>query len=229
MDVKSILDWELNQYDEYAGSDDMPERLIDLLRLCQKSFEEKEDVVHSLTDVATPDSLFNGLTVGELDIANNHLSQNLEEVLGDNINLKYLMEIDRKTIVAQSERIDQKDDELTEARVNFNNKMDELKQHLFNAKPRLTNNEWESGKNEGKIPCIKMVRARLGLGLKQSKDLVEYWFDEYGYSFKGYESVSVEPTHSAIPVNPSCEGCTLNPDDPDVCNSNCSGWYERRS
>jgi hypothetical protein len=38
---------------------------------------------------------------------------------------------------------------------------------------RLTNEEIEVGKKQGKIACIKLVRARLYLGLKEAKDLVE--------------------------------------------------------
>ena len=29
----------------------------------------------------------------------------------------------------------------------------------------------------GKIPCIKLVRERTGLGLKEAKDIVERWID----------------------------------------------------
>ena len=57
---------------------------------------------------------------------------------------------------------------------------------------RLTRQEIESGRNDGKIPCIKLVRERCGLGLKEAKDLVEDEFIRLGYSFKGYETLPVK-------------------------------------
>jgi ribosomal protein L7/L12 len=50
--------------------------------------------------------------------------------------------------------------------------------------PEMTNEEIEIGKNNGKIQCIKWVRNRTGLGLKDSKDLVEKVFRENGWIFK---------------------------------------------
>ena len=57
---------------------------------------------------------------------------------------------------------------------------------------RLTRREIEAGRYEGKIPCIKLVRERCGLGLKEAKDLVEAEFTRLGYSFKGYAEAPVK-------------------------------------
>ena len=47
----------------------------------------------------------------------------------------------------------------------------------------LTTTEIDIGKKEGKIPCIKAVRERTGLDLKNTKDLVEDYFAANGYQF----------------------------------------------
>ena len=60
---------------------------------------------------------------------------------------------------------------------------------ILNGKPRtdrLTREEIEVGRYEGKIPCIKLVRDRCKLGLKEAKDLAENEFTRLGYAFKGY-------------------------------------------
>ena len=48
---------------------------------------------------------------------------------------------------------------------------------------RLMQGEIFVGKNEGKIACIKLVRTRCNLGLKEAKDLVEAEFNRLGLSF----------------------------------------------
>ena len=48
---------------------------------------------------------------------------------------------------------------------------------------RLTHMEFKTGRNEGKWACIKLVRTRCGLGLKEAKDLVEAEFTRLGYAF----------------------------------------------
>jgi hypothetical protein len=51
----------------------------------------------------------------------------------------------------------------------------------------LTLGEVDTGKQVGKIACIKQVRERTGIGLKEAKDLVEKWFADRNYVFKnGY-------------------------------------------
>ena len=50
----------------------------------------------------------------------------------------------------------------------------------------LTQKEIEVGRYEGKIPCIKLVRDRTNFGLKETKDLVEKYFYNHGFAFKGY-------------------------------------------
>lgn len=47
----------------------------------------------------------------------------------------------------------------------------------------LLPDEIDLGKDQGKIPCIKEVRARTGMGLKEAKDLVEKVFDQNGWVF----------------------------------------------
>ena len=61
---------------------------------------------------------------------------------------------------------------------------------ILNGKPRtdrLTRQEIEAGRFEGKIPCIKLVRTRCGLGLKEAKDSVEAEFTRLGHLFKGVQ------------------------------------------
>jgi len=49
-----------------------------------------------------------------------------------------------------------------------------------------TQEEMEIGMREGKIPAIKAHRARTGLGLKDSKEMLEGYFYQRGVAFKGY-------------------------------------------
>lgn len=48
----------------------------------------------------------------------------------------------------------------------------------------LTPGEVDAGKTCGKITCIKMVRERTGMGLYDSKLLVEKWFSDHCYLFR---------------------------------------------
>lgn len=48
---------------------------------------------------------------------------------------------------------------------------------------RLTLSEISIGQREGKIPCIKLVRDRCCLGLREAKDLVESEFSRMGLIF----------------------------------------------
>lgn len=63
---------------------------------------------------------------------------------------------------------------------------DAVRPRVYTRKDRLTTKEIETGRCVSKIQCIKDVRERTGLGLKDSKDLVEAEFDRLGYNFKPY-------------------------------------------
>ena len=49
--------------------------------------------------------------------------------------------------------------------------------------PRLTAQEEDAAFHQGKIASIKMVRERLGIGLKEAKDLVESEMERRGYKY----------------------------------------------
>lgn len=52
--------------------------------------------------------------------------------------------------------------------------------------PTMTYEEVETGKRDGKIAAIKMVRSRLGYGLTEAKSFVENEASRLGFDFGGY-------------------------------------------
>ena len=74
---------------------------------------------------------------------------------------------------------------------NLNNEFGALARKMLNLafeKPvvnqELTPQEVDEGQYKGKIACIKMHRNRTGMGLKDSKDAVEAYFNKLGLYFK---------------------------------------------
>jgi ribosomal protein L7/L12 len=57
---------------------------------------------------------------------------------------------------------------------------------LLDSENRLTQQEINIAQNQGKIACIKMLRARLNLNLQEAKDFVENEATRLGFTFYGY-------------------------------------------